>query len=192
MKSSYDTLMKPLEKRGIKEARLSLIPEVHGKALEIGAGTGANLEFYIFDNIEKLTISDNQVSDVLIKKAQEKDIVPIICSATNLPFGDKTFDYVIHTLVFCSVNDVNKGLEEIKRVLKDDGTLIFIEHVLPKKKGLKKLFNLVNPAWSKFSSGCNINRDYETSLKNNNFNIVTINSFMNDIMISGIAKKKVD
>lgn len=190
MISFYDLLMKPLEKRGIKKARQTLIPLATGTVLEIGAGTGANLELYQMENIDKLIVSDIELSNALTTKSKTYDVHLTECTSSDLPFPDNIFDYVVHTLVFCTVADVDQSLEEIKRVLKDDGHVIFIEHVLPKKKRLRRTFTFINPFWKKIASGCHLTRQYKESLLHHNFEIKTIDSFMNDVFIYGIAKPK--
>ncbi len=187
MKSLYDLFMTPLEKRGIRNARINLIPKASGKILEIGAGTGANLKYYNFNNVDSLIVTDKKINKVLIKS--KKELIQFMESnVSSLPFDDNTFDYIVHTLVFCSVKNVDKGLSELRRVLKKDGTLIFIEHIYPEKKRLKRLFSFLNPAWRVVASGCNLNRDYEKSLRSNGFDIIHSNKFMNTVFVSGEAK----
>ena len=189
MISFYDVFMYPLEKRGIKKAREILIPTTNGVVLEIGSGTGVNIEYYNFDNIEELTLSDQILTRRIKEKSNSKFVLKEL-NVEELPFEDNLFDYVVHTLVFCSVTDIEKGLSEIARVLKPGGKLLFIEHVLPKKKRMKKLFNFVNPIWRKVASGCNLNRDYETSLKNSEFKLIYSKRFMNTAFIYGEAELK--
>jgi len=184
--------MYPLEKKGIKTARQELIPRANKKILEIGSGTGINLNYYNFDKIDKLILSDYTISKRLrnLHNSSKNNFDLVKLDVQNLPFEDNSFDYVVHTLVFCSVTDVEKGLSEIRRVLKDKGELIFIEHILPERNPLKKLFDFVTPAWKKIGRGCHLNRDYITSLERNNFNILFNKKFMNTAFIYGVAIPK--
>ena len=84
------------------------------------------------------------------------------------------------------MSDVGKGLSEIKRVLKPDGKLIFIEHIHPEGNKMKKLFNFVNPAWKVLASGCSLTKDYESSLRKNGFDISYSNKFMNTVFCQNI------
>ena len=188
MFSLYDVFMKPLEKGGIRKARQTLMPEAKGKVLEIGSGTGANLEFYDFDQIQDLTITDKKISK-RVKNSDLKEIMFIEADVLELPFLDHTFDTIVHTLVFCSVEDGSKGFQELRRVLKSEGNLIFIEHVLPDKGCLRKTFKLINPIWKRVSSGCHLTRSYLDALKDNGFRLLESKQFMKTVFVSGIAVK---
>lgn len=188
MFSFYDIFMKPLEKRGIKQARKRLITQAKGSVLEIGSGTGANIRFYNFDLITDLTITDKKLSKS-VKRLDINKAEFIEADVSNLPFSDDSFDTVIHTLVFCSVKDVSKGLLELKRVLKPNGIIIFIEHILPEHNFLKRTFKFINPLWKKVSSGCNLTRSYIDSLEQEGFKIMESSKFMKTVFVSGIAIK---
>ena len=192
MLSFYDIFMYPLESMGIKKARKELIPRASKKVLEIGSGTGVNLRYYKFEEIDELTLSDYVIGKHLkgLHKDDKDKFHLVELDVQTLPFEDNSFDYVVHSLVFCTVPDVDKGISEIKRVLKGNGELIFIEHVLPEKKLLKKLFTFATPAWKKIGSGCHLNRDYISSLEKNNFNILFNKKFMNTAFIYGVAIPK--
>lgn len=179
--------MLPLELMGIRKARKSLIPLLTGHVLEIGSGTGSNLSYYNMTLIDKLTISDYHLKTKL-KKIRHEKIEVLQIDVQTLPFPDNSFDYIVHTLVFCSVENVEQGLAELKRVLKPGGKIVFIEHVLPEGKKLSRLVNFLNPGWSKISSGCNLNRSYEESLKKSNFEIVSSKRFLKTVFIYGIAQ----
>ncbi|QMS85584.1 class I SAM-dependent methyltransferase [Candidatus Xianfuyuplasma coldseepsis] len=189
MVSFYDLFMVPLEKRGIRKTRQKLLQEACGTVLEIGAGTGVNVKYYQPTCIDELIITDQKVGKHL-KQKHQPHISFKEARAEHLPFDDNTFDTVVHTLVFCCVNDVDQGLQEVKRVLKPDGKLLFIEHVLPHKQGLRRLFRSINPLWRLFSSGCSLTKDFKKSLNENGFDIQEQGQFMNTVFIYGTATHK--
>jgi ubiquinone/menaquinone biosynthesis C-methylase UbiE len=170
---------------GVNNSRVKLVKEAEGKVLELGVGTGANLPFYQYSQIDELILLDRSKSNHL---ELTNDKVSFVKSdVTNLPFEDNSFDTVVFTLLFCSVDDVSKGLLEVKRVLNPNGKIIFIEHVLPEKKGYKRAFKILNPIWKTFSQGCQLTKDFKQSLKMNGFNIKKENKFGKTVFISGIA-----
>jgi ubiquinone/menaquinone biosynthesis C-methylase UbiE len=187
MASFYNFFMYPLEKIGIRRARTILIKQVEGNVLELGSGTGANLPHYNFEKIEKLIVTDREKSKHLNHHIHPK-VEFVEADVERLPFDSNVFDVVVHTLVFCSVSNVDKGLQEIKRVLKENGTLVFIEHVIPEKRGMRVLFQRINPFWKLLSKGCSLTKDFQSSLEENGFGIVRQGKFLNSVFYFGIAK----
>jgi ubiquinone/menaquinone biosynthesis C-methylase UbiE len=77
----------------------------------------------------------------------------------RVPVGDGSVDTVVVGLMFCSVPDPDRALEEIKRVLRPGGTLRFVEHVRDAEGTLRaRIQDALNPAWKVVSGGCNANR----------------------------------
>ncbi len=189
----YDAFMNYFEKKGLKEMRKRVLEGVRGRVLELGPGTGVNLKFYSKEHIQSLTFVDLNFKSSLEEKARKKcpNITLIKGDAQHLPFEDKTFDSVVFTLVMCSVDDPFIGLGEVRRVLKDDGSIHFIEHVEPEKGRLKSLFNSINPAWHSFSGGCNLNRDTEKTLEDAGFKLKIMDKKFSNIFIAGTGVKNI-
>lgn len=98
------------------------------------------------------------INPVLNKKPIVLNFSYIVQELTvgDIPYEDQCFDTIVVTLVFCSVKNVRKVLSELRRELKDDGQLIFIEHVLPDHNPLRGLFNTLTPVWKRMASGCHL------------------------------------
>lgn len=188
----FNLFMLPFEKILLHKRRQELITKANGKVLEIGSGGGINFNYYNSKNIELLNVLDLKLNKFIInhKLNKELNIDYITANAEKLPFEDKSFDTVIATLIFCSIDNPHKALEEIHRVLKDDGKLIFIEHVLPHDKFYMNLANCLNNTWKKIGK-CNINRDTYKNIENANFKIRNYEKFGNKVFvfIKGIAYK---
>ena len=91
--------------------------------------------------------------------------VPLVrARAEALPFRDGSFDTVVSGLVFCSVSDVARGLDEVRRVLKAGGVLRMLEHVRSKGRVAAWLQDRTQPAWTWFTGGCHPNRDTEAAV----------------------------
>src|SRR5579884_4108464 len=107
--------------------------QAYGIVLEVGAGTGLNFSWYRPERVER--VEAIEPDSAMLAYARERLLqatVPISltqASVEALPFADSTFDSVVVTLVFCSVEDPAQGMQEIKRVLKPEGTLFLFEHV---------------------------------------------------------------
>lgn len=144
----------------LKEWRLLLWSKAEGKTiLEVGVGTGANFPFYPPSaEITAIDFSPNMLKLAWEKADRLKTKVKLEeMDVESLEFSDDKFDTVVASLVFCSVPDVNKGLLEIKRVVKLGGKIVMLEHVLSSRRYLNWMMNAFNPVMY-WLFGDNINR----------------------------------
>ncbi|MFT3744270.1 MAG: methyltransferase domain-containing protein [Pyrinomonadaceae bacterium] len=127
----YDRMLAPIERRYLAKLRretLDLLP-ANGRILEIGAGTGANFEFY--PRCGHAVASEISIKMLEIARGKTTSIDLVQADTQDLPFPANYFDAAFATLVFCSVPDPEKALAEIVRVLKPGGKLVLLEHVRP-------------------------------------------------------------
>src|SRR4051812_18946666 len=119
--AGYDTVMKGPEKATFGPHRKALLAQLHGRVLEIGGGTGANLPFYP-PAVEEVVITEPE--EPMARRAERKlaehpiNARVMHAPAEALPFEDESFDFAVSTLVLCTVNDPDRALSEIRRVLK--------------------------------------------------------------------------
>lgn len=195
MKSLYDWIMTPLENQRLKTIRKALMSEVSGVVLEIGAGTGANLPFLNLSQIERLVLTDLKLTKTLQTrlKAQtmpahlEITLQEAPLEKLNLPDG--SFDSIVFTLVFCSVQDPLAGLSRVYNLLKPGGKIYFIEHVLPDHPKARKVANRLNPHWNKIASGCNLNRETLETIKAAGFTLQRHSITLGGALIEGVGVK---
>jgi len=77
----------------------------------------------------------------------------------SLPFADESFDYVVSTLVLCSVNDPQASVAEVARVLRPGGGFVFLEHVAAESKpGRLKWQGRLEPIWKRMMGNCHLTR----------------------------------
>lgn len=184
----YDQFMAYFEKRGLGQERARLLKTASGKVLEVGVGTGVNMLHYDYGHIDELVFLDLEIKSVFKKKDIKHDNYKVLESSVEaLPLADDYFDFVVVSLVFCSVKDVDRGLSEIKRVLKKGGQILFIEHVLPESEPLKTVFDMATPVWKHLAGGCHLNRDFLGLLSRHGFTYELQNRFLKTAFISGIA-----
>lgn len=155
----YDLLEKPMESMTMSKWRDKLIERIEGeKVLEVGVGTGKNLIYYPDTlDITGIDFSTNMLAKAIEKIKDNKNIKLIEMDAQNMQFDDNTFDTVITSCVFCSVPDPVQGLKEIRRVCKNNGKIIMLEHMRSNKKLVGEFMDIINfiplNLW-----GANINR----------------------------------
>lgn len=172
-----------MEKGKMKNWRKEICQLAKGKVLEVGVGTGKNMPFYRSDiDVTAIDFSDKMLERAR-NRAKELNIEVNLAQmdAQAMEFDDETFDTVITTCVFCSVPDPIKGLQEIRRVCKKDGTIIMLEHVKSKNKITGVLMELFNPLIVR-AVGANINRDTVENIRKAGITIDVEQNLMMDIV----------
>ncbi len=163
----YDLFESPIEYFLFKKWRKKYLKNLTGKVLEIGIGTGKNIPYY---NYEKTDLIGIDLSPGMLKKAKEKakkynyQVTLKLGNMENLPFKSNSFDYVVCTFVLCSVPNPEKAIKEMKRVIKKQGKIILLEHVISQNK-LIKLWQRIHNPLTTFLFGFNIDRDTLSNLK---------------------------
>ena len=156
--------------------RKKVVPLAEGKVLEIGIGSGLNLPFYDKAKIDEIWGLDpsEELSEMAKQVADEESMeVKFISSgAEDIPLPDNYFDCVLVTYTMCTIPEVQRANQEIRRVLKEDGKMIFCEHGEAPDQNIRKWQNRINPFWGKLAGGCNINRKIPSLIQDSGFDII--------------------
>lgn len=161
----YDLLEAPMELLFSKWRR-AFLSKASGRTLEVGIGTGKSIPFYPSDvDLTGIDISSKmiEITGKRLRKHPRPNTRIIQMDAEKMEFADNTFDTVVTACVFCSVPDPVQGLKEIKRVCRNGGKVLMIEHVRSQKKALGKLMDIMNPLLLRIL-GDNINRHTHENL----------------------------
>jgi ubiquinone/menaquinone biosynthesis C-methylase UbiE len=175
----YDRVMAKTEEACLQEWRHALLKQVSGEVLEIGAGTGANIKLYS-DRVTRLVLTepDKHMRKLLKKQAGKHRLENVSVTggtAEQIEADDESFDFVVSSLVCCSVTDLNTCLSEIRRVLKPGGSLVFLEHVAAANGSSRRRWqNIINPVWTTFMGNCHLNRETEQAIVTEGFEILQI------------------
>lgn len=134
-----------------------LLGALRGTVVEIGPGSGANLQYYD-RSIRWIGIEPNPFAhDYLRREAARRLIEAEIHEgvAQSIPLPDDSADAVVGTLVLCSVGDVQGVLRDARRVLRSSGRFVFVEHVAaPSGSWGKRVQRLIRPLWGLLADGC--------------------------------------
>jgi ubiquinone/menaquinone biosynthesis C-methylase UbiE len=164
----YDRSLAATEDAGLRDERRKVVGRASGRVLEIGAGTGLNLDHYGPEVTELvLTEPEEPMARRLRARATTGEVV--IAGAEELPFPDHSFDTVVSTLVLCTVPDQARAIAEIRRVLKPDGRLLFLEHVRSHDEKVAKWQDRLLRPWRFVGHGCHPNRDTAAALQRGGF-----------------------
>lgn len=141
--------------------RRRLLAAAEGRVLEIGIGSGLNLPFYP-DTTSQLIGLDPQPRLLSMAHAA-RSAAPFAVelvegSAEAIPLETNSVDTVVTTWTLCSIPDVPRALEEVRRVLRPSGRLLFVEHGRSPDAGVNRWQDRLTPLWKKIGGGCHLNR----------------------------------
>ena len=165
-----DLTMQNPETRRLREV---WIPQAEGEVLEVGIGSGLNLELYTQRVSQVHGVDPSlELQRMARKRSGRIDVEFLLQSVENpLPLSSGSMDTVVLTWTLCSIPDPQKALLEIKRVLKSEGKLIFIEHGLAPDSGVAAWQGRLTPIWKHIGGGCHLNRKIDDLIKQAGFRI---------------------
>lgn len=146
----------------VMKRRAQVVPLARGNVFELGCGGGINQQFYDAGAITSYSGIDPHpgLLEGARKAAQEKGWTADIRQGVGeaIPFPDAQFDCVVCTFTLCSVDDPQRVLSEIRRILKPGGAALFLEHGRAPDPGVAKWQGRIEPAWKRIAGGCHLTR----------------------------------
>ena len=159
----------------IQEQRKKIVPLAEGRVLEIGMGSALNLPFYDKTKVE--FIWGLEPSDGMRKRAADNlsqspiEVKWLDLPSEEIPLEDNSADTVLLTYTLCSIAGWETALQQMRRVLKPEGKLIFCEHGEAPDASVLKWQNRITPYWKKIGGGCHLNRPIAQYLEQSGFTI---------------------
>ena len=162
----------------VRKQRAKVVPLARGRVLEVGMGSGLNLPFYARDQIE--LVWGLEPAEGMRRKA-----APAVASAPfevrwlglpgeEIPLDDNSADTVLLTYTLCTIPAWQQALQQMRRVLKPDGQLVFCEHGAAPDDGTRTWQRRLNPVWKRLAGGCHLNRPIPDYLRQAGFKIETL------------------
>lgn len=155
--------------------RKKVVPLCEGRVLEVGMGSALNLPYYDRDKVE--FIWGLEPSEAMREKSRPNiessglEVKLIDLPGEEIPLEDDSVDSILLTYTLCTIPDWSTALQQMRRVLKPGGRLIFTEHGEAPDEGVLKWQNRINPLWKKLAGGCNLNRKIPRLLTDSGFAI---------------------
>jgi ubiquinone/menaquinone biosynthesis C-methylase UbiE len=163
-----------MSNRELRQYRQRVISRAEGRVLEIGIGSGLNLPFYgaQVDEILGLEPAARLLAMAQQTASKSRQAVKFIAgSAEAIPIEDKCIDTIVTTWTLCSIPDAIGALHEMRRVLRRDGQLVFVEHGLAPEDNVQRWQHRLTPVWKKLGGGCHLNRPIRTLIEGAGFGI---------------------
>jgi len=143
-----------------------------GRVLEVGIGSGLNLPFYGNKVAEIIGLEPSPKLLGMAKKAAQKSQTPLRLvegTAEAIPIENQSVDAVVTTWTMCSIPEIQSALQEMRRVLRPGGRLLFVEHGRAPEARVRWWQDHLTPVWKRLSGGCHLNRAIEELIENAGF-----------------------
>jgi ubiquinone/menaquinone biosynthesis C-methylase UbiE len=155
--------------------RRKVVPRAEGRVLEIGFGAGHNLPFYDAAKVSGIWALEPAM-EMRDRAAERVAASPIALefldlSGENIPLDNEAADTVLVTYTLCTIRDVRKALGEMRRVLKNDGRVIFCEHGEAPDEGVKRWQQRLTPLWKAIAGGCHLGRPIPGMIREAGFRV---------------------
>jgi ubiquinone/menaquinone biosynthesis C-methylase UbiE len=164
----------------LEHARGEVLAPARGRVIEIGFGSGLNLRHYpgAVDSIVAVepnsAMHDRAAARI---KASRIPVEVVMGAAENMPLPDRAFDTAVSVLTMCSVAEPRRVLSELRRVLRDDGILLVMEHGLAEECRVARWQNRLNGIQRIVGCGCNLNRPIAQLVESHGFRFEAMRRF---------------
>jgi ubiquinone/menaquinone biosynthesis C-methylase UbiE len=166
--------------RSVMRQREKIVPLARGKVLEIGSGSGLNFPYYDANKVSKVWGLDPSPEMIEMAGARADavsfEVEFIRLPGEEIPLQAHSVDTVLVTYILCTIPDVNRVFQEMARVLKPGGELIFCEHGAAPDVGVRRLQDCINPIWKCVGGGCHLNREIPKLIERGGFKIKEMES----------------
>jgi ubiquinone/menaquinone biosynthesis C-methylase UbiE len=165
----------------VMKLRSRVVPLAKGVVLEVGMGSGINLALY--DPGQVSLVYGLEPSEGMRRKAEPKIAAADVAvewldlPGEQIPLGDASVDTVLLTFTLCTIPDWRLALEQMSRVLRPGGELLFLEHGESPDDGVRGWQRRINPGWKKIAGGCNLDRPIPRLIEETGFRVTDLESF---------------
>lgn len=166
-----------MRQRNLAAYRARIIPAAQGRVLEIGIGSGLNLPYYGTTVEQVVGLDPSPKLLAMARAAARRAAIPLDLienSAETIPLYNRSIDTVVTTWTMCSISDVQRALGEMRRILKPEGRLLFVEHGRSPGPGVRGWQDRLTPIWRRIGGGCHLNRAISELIEGAGFRIERI------------------
>lgn len=185
----------------IMKLRQQVVPKATGEVLEVGMGSGVNLQYYDPDKVS--LVWGLEPSEGMRRKAAHNvarspiNVRWLDLPGERIPLDDDSVDTVLLTYTLCTIPDWYLAMQQMRRVLKPGGQLLFCEHGRAPEPGVRKWQDRITPVWKKIAGGCHLNRPIGKLIEESGFEIESLENLYIEhapriagYMYHGVARKR--
>ncbi len=151
-----------LRNKDIGERRAEVCKGLDGRVLELGFGSGLNTRFYPPEVATVAAVEPSDVAWEMSARRRERSDVPVErvgLDGQRLEADDASYDCVLTTFTLCTIPDVEQALREVRRVLRPEGALHFLEHGPAPSPRVARWQRRLEPVQKRVAGGCHLTRD---------------------------------
>lgn len=159
---------------GVERWRVQVAAGLRGRIVEIGFGSGLNLEYYPSEVDVVLAVEPAALAKKLAAKRIAGSPIPVMhigLDGQAIPLEDASCDGALVTFTLCTVPDAYRVLVELRRVLSPGGSLHFLEHGLAPDESVARWQRRLDPIQGLLAGGCHLTRDPLTLINDAGFDI---------------------
>lgn len=161
----------------VMKLRESVCAGLAGRVLEIGFGSGLNIEKYPTGVTSVDAVEPSDEGWLLSATRRAATDLPILRTGLDgqrLEADDGVYDAVLSTFTLCTIPDASAALAEVLRVLRPGGTFHFLEHGLAPDDGVATWQHRLEPLQRRAFAGCHLTRDVSALVADAGFEIITL------------------
>jgi ubiquinone/menaquinone biosynthesis C-methylase UbiE len=148
-----------------------------GRVLEVGFGSGHNLEHYTDAVTEVLAVEPIDLAwhrAAHRVEAFDRPVRRVGLDGAELPVADASVDTVVSTWTMCTIPHIDAAVREMRRVLRPGGRVLYVEHVLSPNDRARSIQRGMQPVWGPLAGGCHLDRDIDALLETGGFTITPL------------------
>ena len=168
----YDRFMSGIEEKVLIRRRKQLFSGLQGKILEIGTGTGINLDLFP----KETTVVGFEPNPFMLSHAYQRAAFienPDRFALYNLKTEDGTdilneaapFDALVFTLVLCTVAQPESLVRSLLPYLREGAPILVLEHIIDPHPLMRWIQKTINPVWKCCAEGCHLTRSTDQMLE---------------------------
>lgn len=161
----------------MKRPRRRAVAGLTGRVVEIGFGSGHNVELYPDTVTEVLAVEPSELARQRAAGRIAASTVPVRfvgLDGADLPIETDSCDSALSTFTLCTIPNVEQALSELRRVLRPGALFHFLEHGAAPDAGVRRWQDRLDPLEQRLAGGCRLTRDAAQLVADAGFEVVEL------------------